>query len=129
MKAIILAAALKTDYFQFHRNIPQALLNLEGRPLLDHLVGKLNRFPVINEIIVVSDQKFFPNFREWQKHSVYKKPLRVIFKSRLRKLLGTFCENGSIYYILETESPICVTLARCHLLCDKDQRNSSTFDG
>ncbi len=78
MKAIILAAALKTDYFQFHRNIPQALLNLEGRPLLDHWVGKLNRFPVINEIIVVSDQKFFPNFREWQKHSSYKKPLRLI---------------------------------------------------
>jgi len=78
MKAIILAAALKTDYFQFHRNIPQALLNLEGRPLLDHWVGKLNRFPVINEIIVVIDQKFMPKFREWQKHSAYKKPLRLI---------------------------------------------------
>ena len=77
MKAIILAACLKTGLSQFHPNIPQALLNLEGRPLLDHLVRKLERIPAISEIIVVIDLKFFPNFREWQNQSSYKKPLRL----------------------------------------------------
>ena len=78
MKAIILAACLKTELSLFHPHIPPALLNLEGRPLLDHLARKLERFPVINEIIVVSDQKFFPQFREWQKNSAYRKPFRLI---------------------------------------------------
>jgi glucose-1-phosphate thymidylyltransferase len=78
MKAIILAACLKTDFYSFHRNIPQALLKLGNKTLLDHLVRKLERLPAINEIIVVSDQKFFSKFREWQKYSAYKKPLRLI---------------------------------------------------
>lgn len=78
MKAIILAACLKTDLSQFHPNIPQALLNLEGRPLLDHLARKLDRIPAISEIVLVSDQKFFPQFREWQKHAAYRKPFRLI---------------------------------------------------
>ena len=78
MKAIILGASFGRSLFPLPRDIPHALIKFDDKTVLDHLVGKLDRFPVINEIIVVSDQKFFPNFREWRRASVYQKPLRLI---------------------------------------------------
>ncbi len=78
MKAIVLAASFGRSLYPLPRDIPHALIKFEGKTALDHLSGKLDRFPVINEIIVVCDQKFFPDFREWQSTAAYQKPLRLI---------------------------------------------------
>ncbi|MFA5160290.1 MAG: nucleotidyltransferase family protein [Candidatus Omnitrophota bacterium] len=78
MKAIILAAGFGTRLYPLTRNIPKALLKLGDRTLLDHLVGKLNRFPIIDEIIIVSSKRFYQNFKRWKKQAPYQKPIRVI---------------------------------------------------
>ena len=78
MKAIILAAGFGTSLYSLTRNIPKALLKLGDKTLLDHLIGKLDRFPIIDEIVVVSSKRFYQNFKRWKKDVSYQKPIRVI---------------------------------------------------
>ena len=62
MKAIILAAGFGTRLYPLTNNVPIALLKLGDKALLDHLVGKLDRFPIVDEIIIVSNKRFYQNF-------------------------------------------------------------------
>jgi len=78
MKAIILAAGFGTRLYPLTRNIPKALIKLGDKTLLDHLVGKLDRFPIIDEIVIVSSKRFYQNFKRWKKESFYQKPIRII---------------------------------------------------
>ena len=78
MKAIILAAGFGTRLDPLTRNIPKALLTLGDKTLLDHLVGKLDRFPILDEIVIVSNKRFYQNFKRWKKEASYQKPIRVI---------------------------------------------------
>ncbi len=78
MKAIILAAGFGTRLYPLTRNVPKALLKLGDKTLLDHLVGKLDRFPILDEIIIVSNKRFYPDFKNWNKDSAYQKRVRVI---------------------------------------------------
>ena len=78
MKAIILAAGFGTRLYPLTRNIPKALIRLGDKTLLDHLVGKLDRFPIIDEIVIVSSKRFYQNFKRWKKSAIYQKPIRII---------------------------------------------------
>lgn len=78
MKAIILAAGFGTRLYPLTRNIPKALLKLGDKTLLDHLVRKLDRFPVLDEIVIVSSKRFYQNFMKWKEESSYQKPIRII---------------------------------------------------
>ena len=78
MKAVILAAGFGTRLYPLTQNIPKALLKLGGKTLLDHLVTKLDRFPVLDEIIVVSNKRFYEDFMHWKKSARYKTRISVI---------------------------------------------------
>ena len=78
MKAVILAAGFGTRLYPLTQNIPKALLKLGGKTLLDHLVTKLERFPVLDEIIVVSNKRFYRDFMHWKKDARYKTKISVI---------------------------------------------------
>jgi len=90
MKAIILAAGFGTRLYPLTQNIPKALLNLGSKTLLDHLVGKLDRFPILDEIIIVSNKRFYQEFVDWKKASPYRTKIRVINNEALtpEKRLG-----------------------------------------
>ena len=90
MKAIILAAGFGTRLYPLTRDVPKALLKLGDKTLLDHLVGKLDRFPILDEIIIVSNKRFYPDFKNWNKDSAYQKKIRVIHNGVLdpEKRLG-----------------------------------------
>ena len=78
MKAVILAAGFGTRLYPLTRNIPKALLKLGEKTLLDHLIMKLDRFPVLDEIIVVSNKRFYEDFMHWKKISRYQTKISVI---------------------------------------------------
>ncbi|MCL2420663.1 MAG: nucleotidyltransferase family protein [Defluviitaleaceae bacterium] len=65
MKAIILVAGYATRMGQLTKNRPKALLPLGGRPVLDYIIDQLNTLPDVNEIIVVSNHKFYCYFEAW----------------------------------------------------------------
>lgn len=65
MKVLILAAGYATRMYPLTLNQPKALLTLDGRTLLDYILDQINTLPEVNEIIVISNHKFYPHFQEW----------------------------------------------------------------
>ncbi|MCB9800468.1 MAG: nucleotidyltransferase family protein [Candidatus Omnitrophica bacterium] len=78
MKAIILAAGFGTRLYPLTRNIPKALLKLGDKTILDHLVSKLDRLPVIDGIIIVSNARFYADFLKWRKSTAYQTPISIV---------------------------------------------------
>ena len=64
MKCIILAGGFGTRLQSVSRGIPKPLLEVRGRPLINHIVAKV---PEEIEIIVSTNRKFEEQFIAWQK--------------------------------------------------------------
>src|SRR3989338_4679956 len=67
VKALILAAGYGTRLYPLTKKHPKALLAVAGRPILDYIVEKIARVKEISGIVVVTNDKFFPQFQEWAK--------------------------------------------------------------
>jgi glucose-1-phosphate thymidylyltransferase len=63
MKCLILAGGFGTRLYPLITNKSKALLEYKGKPLLSHLVDKI---PRDIEIMVSTNLKFEPDFRQWQ---------------------------------------------------------------
>lgn len=66
MKAIVLVAGYASRLYPLTLNTPKALLTLNGVTLLDFLVDKVHEIDDIDELILVSNHKFYNNFLEWK---------------------------------------------------------------
>jgi len=64
MKALVLAAGYATRLYPLTLDRPKALLEVGGRPMLDHVLDRLQAMGV-DETIVVTNAKFTPHFEEW----------------------------------------------------------------
>jgi glucose-1-phosphate thymidylyltransferase len=74
MKALILAAGYATRLYPLTINTPKPLLPVGGKPLIDYIMDKLEEVPEIDEVYVVTNNRFFKNFQEWaSKHKTAKK--------------------------------------------------------
>ncbi len=67
MKVIILAAGYGTRLYPLTENTPKPLLLIKEKPLLNYLLEKVKDFDNLNEIIVVSNDKFYSDFCQWRK--------------------------------------------------------------
>lgn len=65
MKALILAAGYATRLYPLTRDYPKPLLEVKGRPIIDHIVDKLKAGAPVDEIYVVTNSKFIRFFRAW----------------------------------------------------------------
>jgi glucose-1-phosphate thymidylyltransferase len=66
MKALVLAAGYATRLYPLTLDRPKALLEVGGKPMLDHVLERLRQMGV-DETIVVTNAKFTPHFQEWAK--------------------------------------------------------------
>ena len=62
MKVLILAAGYATRLYPLTENTPKALLPIKGITILDHLLNKIKKIDEINEIIIITNNKFYPAF-------------------------------------------------------------------
>jgi glucose-1-phosphate thymidylyltransferase len=65
VRAVILAAGYATRLYPLTLDRPKALLPVGGRPLLDHLLARLDGVEGLDGIHVVTNSKFAAPFREW----------------------------------------------------------------
>lgn len=65
MKAILLVAGYATRLYPLTENFPKALLTVGGMPILDHILHQLSKIKEVDEIHVVSNEKFYPHFVQW----------------------------------------------------------------
>ena len=65
MKAVILAAGYATRLYPLTLNRPKALLDVAGRPMVEHLLERLGEVEGLDGIYLVTNSKFADAFREW----------------------------------------------------------------
>lgn len=65
MKCLILAAGYATRLYPLTENFPKPLLEVAGKPILDHLIDDLEHCGGVDEYIVVTNHKFAPIFESW----------------------------------------------------------------
>jgi len=65
MKAILLCAGFATRMYPLTLNFPKPLLNVAGKPVLDYLLDQIETMPEIEEVCIVSNNRFFDRFLHW----------------------------------------------------------------
>lgn len=106
MKALILAAGYGTRLYPLTKKYPKALLPVGMRPLIDYIIEKLSGIKSINEVIVVTNDKFYSNFVSWEKKSKLKiRGLRLkVLNDGTRTEKARLGAIGDIYFALEREN-------------------------
>jgi glucose-1-phosphate thymidylyltransferase len=78
MKALILAAGYATRLYPLTREYPKSLLAVKGSPIIDHIIDRLTQVDEIDEFIVITNDKFFRQFKAWQAKHRLKKKISII---------------------------------------------------
>lgn len=79
MKALILAAGYGTRLHSLGKDTPKALLEVAHKPLVDYILEKILPLPGLNEILLVTNDKFYAVFEEWRKRqTACPYPLRIV---------------------------------------------------
>ncbi|MFL6230350.1 MAG: nucleotidyltransferase family protein [Pyrinomonadaceae bacterium] len=65
MKLIVLGAGYATRLYPLTLNQPKPLLEVAGKPMMEHVLDNLARVPEIDGIIVVTNAKFAGHFERW----------------------------------------------------------------
>ena len=100
MKGLILAAGYATRLYPLTKNTPKPLLKVAGKTILDYIVEKMDRVADIDEIIIVTNNKFASHFEEWAEEAEYSKEFTVVNDGTLTNedRLGAI---GDTQYVIE----------------------------
>ncbi len=77
MKALILSAGYGTRLYPLSENKPKALLPIGGKPMVEHIIEKVEEIAEIDEVCMVINQKFYEGFKHWMKRFKAKKRIRL----------------------------------------------------
>lgn len=66
MKAIVLAAGYATRLYPLTKDTPKPLLEVSGRPMIEHIMDKIEALASVDEVIVVTNERFNRQFLEWR---------------------------------------------------------------
>ncbi len=78
MKAIVLAAGYGTRLYPLTKDTPKPLISVAGRPIIEHIIHAISEVNGINEVIVVTNNRFFSRFEEWLKDCHYSMKITLI---------------------------------------------------
>ncbi len=65
MKVLILAGGYGTRLASVIKDTPKPLIPVNNRPLIDYIVSSLKEIPSLEEIVVVTNNKFHTHFERW----------------------------------------------------------------
>lgn len=102
MKALILAAGYATRLYPLTLNTPKHLLPIAGKPMLNYIIDKLKDIGSIKEIVVVTNDKFYPNFVEWAAKNSSSKPIKVL-NDHTKSNEDRLGAIGDIHYAIQQE--------------------------
>jgi glucose-1-phosphate thymidylyltransferase len=102
MKVIILAAGYATRLYPLTLEQPKSLLDIGNKKMIEYIISKIDQVKQVNEIFIVSNDKFYNNFLEWAQNYKSRKPIKIIndgTKSNQDRLGAV----GDIRYVIEAE--------------------------
>jgi len=103
MKALILAAGYGTRLYPLTINQPKPLLKVGSKSILGHIVEKLDVREEIDEIFVVTNNKFYTHFNKWKQTFSSNKTITIINDKTLNNQdrLGAI---GDINYVIKDQN-------------------------
>lgn len=78
MKCIILVAGYATRLYPLTLNFPKALLSVGNKPIIGYIIDKLNKIKEIDEIFVITNERFFKDFVDWKKEISSSIPIEIV---------------------------------------------------
>lgn len=78
MEAIVLAAGYATRLYPLTENTPKPLLNVAGKPIIEHIIRKLEQIDSLNKVYIVTNDKFEQKFKKWLSNFDANKPIEII---------------------------------------------------
>jgi len=77
MKCIILAAGYATRLFPLTLNTPKPLVDVGGKPMIEHILEKVAALDNVEEVFVVTNEIFYPSFYEWSLNFQENYPIKL----------------------------------------------------
>ena len=74
MKALLLCAGYGTRLYPLTMDKPKHLLEVGGKPILEHILCKIQDIEAIDSIYLITNAKFFFHFLEWAQEHAIKNP-------------------------------------------------------
>lgn len=65
MQVLILAAGYATRLYPLTQNQPKPLLEVAGKPMLEHVIDNISSIGDLGEIFIVTNDKFARHFTDW----------------------------------------------------------------
>lgn len=78
MKCILLCAGYGTRLYPLTKNQPKALLNVANKPIIEHIINKIELIDEVDTIYIITNDRFYQNFSDWQKTFNSKKQVKII---------------------------------------------------
>ncbi len=102
MKAIILCAGYATRLYPLTLNKPKALLSIKGKPLLSYTLKKIDSLEEIEEVLIITNEKFYNDFLKWKNTLTSSKKIKIINNNtnKEEERLGMV---GDLAFVLEKE--------------------------
>ncbi|MBU4376105.1 MAG: nucleotidyltransferase family protein [Candidatus Omnitrophica bacterium] len=78
MKALILAAGYATRLYPLTIGMPKPLLPIKDKPIINYTVEQLEKMAELDEIYVVTNHRFYKNFKTWASDYGCKKKITIV---------------------------------------------------
>jgi glucose-1-phosphate thymidylyltransferase len=78
MKVIILAAGYATRLKPLTEKTPKPLLPVAGKKIIEHILDKIQAVKEIDQIFIVTNDKFYNQFKEWKDGLNTKIPIDIL---------------------------------------------------
>lgn len=78
MNVIILAAGYATRLYPLTLNTPKPLLKVAGKTIVEHILDKVKSVKDISKVIIVTNDKFYSEFRTWQQDYNFVVPILIL---------------------------------------------------
>jgi len=103
MRVLILAAGYGTRLKELADDTPKSLLEVSGKPLVNHILDRIKHLNALNEVILVTNNKFAGHFEKWAVQTPFAHPIRVV-NDRTNSPEDRLGSIGDIDYVLQKES-------------------------
>jgi glucose-1-phosphate thymidylyltransferase len=103
IKVIILAAGYATRLYPLTKDKPKPLLEVDGKPMVDHIIRKIEEIGEVDEIFIVTNDKFYGHFEKWLNEFKSEKNIKIINDGTTSNdnRLGAM---GDVNFVIEKEN-------------------------
>ena len=100
MKAVVLAAGYATRLYPLTKDQPKPLLEVAGKPIAEHIIRKIEEVDEVDEIFIVTNNKFSEHFSKWVNSFSSSKKITVVNDQTMSNedRLGSL---GDIQFVIE----------------------------